>query len=113
LKAPEGVYACRVQALSNHHAPSALSAAVHLEIAPAPEPDITRHAEPTRIKPAALKTLATTQASASVIGQIQAISQPKKDAPAIAEPFAWRLVTAIAAAISAGLATVWYFVYMR
>jgi hypothetical protein len=113
LKAPEGVYACRVQALSNHHAPSALSAAVHLEIAPAPEPDITRQAEPTRTKPVAVEKLVTAQASASAIGQPQAISQPKQDAPAIAEPFAWRLVTAIAAAISAGLATVWYFVHMR
>jgi hypothetical protein len=113
LKAPEGVYACRVQALSNHHAPSALSAAVQLEIAPALEPDITRRAEPTRTKPAALKTLATTQVSAPAVKPSQAVGQPQKDAAAFAEPFAWRLVTAVAAAISAGLAIVWYFVHMR
>ncbi|MBO9310373.1 MAG: hypothetical protein J7551_11395 [Chloroflexi bacterium] len=113
LKAPEGVYTCRVQALSNHRAPSALSAAVQLESALLPEPDIARRAEPMHTKPAALEMLAPAQASASAVGQPRAVSQLKKETPAAAEPFAWRLVTAIAAAISAGVAIVWYFVHMR
>lgn len=109
LNAPEGVYACRVQALSNHHAPSALSAVVHLESAPAPEPDITRQAESTRHKPrpVVVTPIATEQAVA------QPAAQARQDTSAVAEPFAWRLVTTVAAAISAGLAAVWYFVYMR
>jgi serine/threonine protein phosphatase PrpC len=102
-----GLYTCRVQALSNDHLPSALSAPLRLENAPVTEAVITRQAEPTRLKPITVKKVDAEPVSAP------AKAVPPAAVPAPAEPFAWRLLTAVAAAMALGLSVVWYLVYMR
>lgn len=106
-----GTYTCRVQALSNDHLPSPLSAPFRLERLPLPEPeaDITRQAEPTRPKPVSVKKVAVEQVPSPTVSAPPSVAVPA----APEEPFSWGLITAVAAAISVGLAIVWYWVYMR
>lgn len=104
-----GTYTCRLQALSSERAPSPLSEPIRLEAAPAPELEMTRPSEPTRLKPVVLKQTAREQLSAPSPKPTPSVAPP----PAPAQPFAWDFVTAIAALIAIGLAAVWYFVYMR
>ncbi|MCE7948307.1 MAG: hypothetical protein DYG88_12860 [Chloroflexi bacterium CFX4] len=110
LSAPQGSYQCAVQALASTHQPSPLSAPFRLEAPPATEADITRKAAPPS-KPISIKKIATEQV------MVPAISAAPSPAPHHSTPhtetFAWQLVTAVAFAISVGLAAVWYLVNLR
>ncbi|MDW8298770.1 MAG: protein phosphatase 2C domain-containing protein [Anaerolineae bacterium] len=105
-----GTYTCRVQALSNYHLPSALSASFRLERAPFPEPTIMHHAEPVPAKPITVKQPTVQSVAVPTVSLPEPVPTPQ---PKSAEPFDWSLVTAIAAGISVGLAVVWYFTYMQ
>lgn len=105
-----GSYQCAVQALASQHSPSALSAPFRLESTAPLEADITRKAAPPS-KPIITKKITTEQV------MVPAISAAPNPAPhhstAHTEPLTWQLVTAVALAISVGLAAVWYLVNLR